>query len=85
MTSLLNLFGGFASDNYWSSSENNADNAWNQNFDNGEQNNNNKNNNKRVRALRVFERAGALSGGKYIRAVHPFKYYYADAVRTFPQ
>ncbi len=31
--------GGFAADNYWSSSQNDANNAWNQNFGNGNQNN----------------------------------------------
>ena len=44
--------GGFATDNYWSSSENNANNAWNQNFNNGNQNNNNKNNTNYVRPVR---------------------------------
>jgi len=48
--------GGFANDNYWSSSENNATNAWNQNFNNGNQNNNNKTNNNRVRPVRGFHR-----------------------------
>lgn len=42
----------FAADNYWSSTENSATNAWKQNFNNGNQNNNNKNNNNRVRAVR---------------------------------
>lgn len=42
----------FAADNYWSSTENSATNAWKQNFNNGNQNNNNKSNNKRVRAVR---------------------------------
>jgi RNA-directed DNA polymerase len=45
----------FAADNYWSSSEFSATNAWKQNFNNGNQNNNNKNNNKRVRALRWWK------------------------------
>jgi hypothetical protein len=40
---------GFASAIYWSSTENNANNAWNQNFSGGGQNNDNKNNNQRVR------------------------------------
>jgi len=44
--------GGFSSNNYWSSTENDANNAWNQNFNNGNQNNYNKNNNKRVRCVR---------------------------------
>ena len=47
--------GGFANNNYWSSSENNANNAWKQNFNNGNQNNNNKNNTKYVRAVRGFK------------------------------
>ena len=38
----------------WSSSENNSNNAWNQNFGNGNQNNNNKNNTNSVRAVRGF-------------------------------
>ncbi|MBA7677637.1 hypothetical protein ES703_85897 [subsurface metagenome] len=46
--------GGFADNNYWSSSENSANNAWKQNFNNGNQNNNNKNNTNRVRAVRAF-------------------------------
>jgi len=46
--------GGFVANNYWSSSENNATNAWNQNFNNGNQNNNNKNNNNYVRPVRGF-------------------------------
>jgi hypothetical protein len=39
----------------WSSSENNDNNAWNQNFNNGNQNNNNKNNDNNVRCARDFE------------------------------
>ncbi len=46
---------GFASANYWSSSENNTNNAWNQNFNSGNQNNNNKNNTNYVRAVRDFK------------------------------
>ena len=46
--------GGFTSNDYWSSSENNARDAWNQNFNNGNQKSNNKNNNKQVRAVRAF-------------------------------
>jgi len=53
-TPVRSTFGGFASDNYWSSSENDNNNAWNQNFDNGNQNNNNKDNNLRVRVVRAF-------------------------------
>jgi hypothetical protein len=50
--------GGFAGNNYWSSSEyagNETNNAWNQNFNNGNQNNNNKNNTNYVRAVRDFK------------------------------
>lgn len=36
-----------------SSSENNSNNAWNQNFSNGNQNNNNKNNTNYCRLLRI--------------------------------
>ena len=42
----------FEADNYWSSTENDASNAWNQNFNNGNQNRNNKDNSNRVRAVR---------------------------------
>ena len=38
----------------WSSSQNNNNNAWNQNFSDGRQNNNNKNNDNNVRAVRGF-------------------------------
>jgi hypothetical protein len=53
-TPLFIVAGGFANNNYWSSTENNANNAWNQNFDNGNQNNDNKDNNNRVRCVRGF-------------------------------
>lgn len=43
---------GFSDDNYWSSTENNSNNAWKQNFNNGNQNNNNKSNTNRVRCVR---------------------------------
>lgn len=56
--------GGFAADNYWSSSQNNADNAWNQNFDNGNQNDdNNKNNTNHVRPVRGFQRVRDVRRG----------------------
>jgi len=42
----------FEPSNYWSSTENDASNAWNQNFSNGNQNRNNKTNSYRVRAVR---------------------------------
>jgi len=57
-TPLLFNGSGFASANYWSSSEvnnNGNDNAWNQNFNSGSQNNNNKNNTNYVRAVRDFK------------------------------
>ena len=38
----------------WSSSQNNINNAWIQNFSDGRQNNNNKNNTNSVRAIRGF-------------------------------
>jgi len=47
--------GSFSADNYWSSSENSATNAWNQNFNNGNQNNNNKTNTNRVARCGVFD------------------------------
>ncbi|NDV56927.1 DUF1566 domain-containing protein [Bacteroides sp. 519] len=42
----------FASANYWSSTENSANNAWNVNFSNGNTNNNNKTNSRSVRCAR---------------------------------
>jgi hypothetical protein len=54
-TPLLNVVGGFANNNYWSSTENDNNNAWKQNFNNGNHNNNNKNNNNYVRAVRGFK------------------------------
>lgn len=51
----LNSNGGFASANYWSSSEYNSDRAWNQNFFGGDQSNDLiKPNTLRVRAVRAF-------------------------------
>jgi len=43
------------SNNYWSSSENNTNNAWNYNGNNGNANNNNKTNNNRVRAVLAYQ------------------------------
>ena len=54
-TPLFNVVGSFANNNYWSSSENDTTNAWNQNFNYGNQNNNNKNNTLPVRAVRGFK------------------------------
>jgi len=69
----LSLFGGSASGDCWSSSQNadNANNAWNQNFDDGNQNNNNKNNTNRVRAVRDSEQAAAEPRRKAARAPLP--------------
>jgi len=50
--SLINTVGGFIANNYWSSTENNTNNGWNQNFNNGDQNNNNKTNANYVRCVR---------------------------------
>ena len=44
-----------ANANYWSSTENNATNAFNFNFNNGNTNNNNKTNTYSVRAVRDFK------------------------------
>lgn len=42
----------FTTGNYWSSTENSSNNAWNQRFSDGNQNNNNKDNTRHVRAVR---------------------------------
>ena len=55
MNAFIFAVGGFASAYYWSSTEYNNNNAWKQNFDNGNQNNNNKNNTNYVRAIRDFK------------------------------
>ncbi len=55
MNAFIFAVGGFASAHCWSSTEYNNNNAWKQNFDNGNQNNNNKNNTNRVRAVRGFK------------------------------
>ena len=46
--------GGFASEAYWTSSENSDNKAWGQHFANGGQYNEDKNNYPRVRAIRAF-------------------------------
>lgn len=54
VTTLLSCSGvgvSLPSNNFWSSSEYNSNNAWNVNTNNGNVNNNNKNNNKYVRAF----------------------------------
>ncbi len=55
MNAFIFAVGGFANNNYWSSTENDNNNAWKQNFNNGNQNNNNKNNTNYVRAVRDFK------------------------------
>ena len=70
--SFIKNVGGFTSNNYWSSSENNANNAWNQNFDNGNQNNNNKNNTNYVRAVRDFKQ-DLLSPENYFLGLNFFQ------------
>jgi len=62
INAFIKCVGGFASDNYWSSSENDNNNAWNQNFNNGNQNNDNKNNTNRVRAVRGFKQKQIMPG-----------------------
>jgi len=59
-TPLFIWVGGFAANNYWSSSEYNANNAWNQNFSNGNQNNNNKTNTYYVRCVRDFKQTFSM-------------------------
>jgi len=46
--------GGFTDSLYWSSSEDNANSAWSQNFNDGNPNNFLKNSTNRVRAVRAF-------------------------------
>ena len=48
------VVGGFAVDNYWSSSEFDINLAWNQGFTSGSQFGTNKGNTLRVRAVRAF-------------------------------
>jgi hypothetical protein len=54
-TPLFIVVSGFAGAFYWSSTENNANNAWNQNFSGGGENNDNKNNTNQVRCVRGFK------------------------------
>jgi hypothetical protein len=51
----------------WSSSQNNNNNAWNQNFSDGRQNNNNKNNTNSVRAVRGFTQK--QNGGETLQGI----------------
>ena len=59
-------------DNYWSSSQNNANNAWNQNVGNGggwhSQFDNDKGNSFLVRAVRAFEPFNSLLLSRPLRA-----------------
>jgi hypothetical protein len=64
------MVGGFANNNYWSSTENDNNNAWNQNFNNGNQNNNNKNNTNYVRAIRGFKQNIQYPKVKYLGIFH---------------
>ena len=48
------VVGGFADDNYWSSTEGGADHAWTQYFGDGDQDWSGKSNLGRVRAVRAF-------------------------------
>lgn len=48
------LIGGFVNKTYWSSSQSSNDNAWNQNFSNGTQNDSSKNKMYYVRAVRFY-------------------------------
>jgi len=52
----LKIFGvgGFAGDGYWSSSESDANYAWDRNFNDGDQDDDGKDNTYRVRAVRAF-------------------------------
>jgi len=53
-TPLYNVVGGFANNNYWSSSENNSNNAWNQHFNFDIQHDDIKNFPSPIRAVRAF-------------------------------
>jgi hypothetical protein len=48
------VVGGFANNNYWSSTENDNNNAWKQNFNNGGTSTNPKGFNHYVRSVRAF-------------------------------
>ncbi|MBU1718865.1 MAG: DUF1566 domain-containing protein, partial [Bacteroidetes bacterium] len=71
--SFTSLVGGFTTNNYWSSSENNANNAWKQNFNNGNQNNNNKNNTNYVRCVRTFDQNTGTDAPKGIQLCFDFE------------
>ena len=73
------MVGGFANNNYWSSTENDNNNAWNQNFNNGNQNNNNnKNNTNYVRAIRGFQQNNKrlkFTSGAFTKALCSYRYF----------
>jgi hypothetical protein len=53
-TPLFIMLGGFSSGYYWSSTENDNNNAWKQNFNNGSQHNYDTDDSDDVRAVRAF-------------------------------
>ena len=72
------MVGGFANNNYWSYTENDNNNAWNQNFNNGNQNNNNKNNTNYVRAIRGFKQNNKrlkFTSGAFTKALCSYRYF----------
>lgn len=75
MNAFIKCVGGFSSNNYWSSSENDNNNAWNQNFNNGNQNNDNKNNTNYVRAVRGFKQKQIMPGELMLRALLIYGYH----------
>ena len=73
-TPLFIVASGFASAFYWSSTENNANNAWNQNFSGGGQNNDNKNNTNQVRCVRGFKQNKKTKQAWVMRITQAFFY-----------
>ena len=63
---------GFASAPYWSSTENNPNNAWNQDFGGGAQNNDNKNNAYHVRCVRGFKQNKKTKRAWVAQAIQAF-------------
>lgn len=51
----IKMLGSFSTNNYWSSSEYDTNNAWYQDMNNGNQNNNDKDNTNYVRCARDFK------------------------------
>lgn len=73
------------SDNYWSSTENDSNNAWNYNFDNGNWNNDNKDNdNIRVRACLAYWVITYMRSDKPPIAALPF-FIYPPTLKTMAQ